>query len=305
MSDHATPLELTYRPGSPDDWPRVAEIVAETWEEGDYIDEGLWQRWATAPQGYLAVAELDGVLAGFCKLTTFGPAEWWLEGIRVDPALRRRGIARALTAHLLEWFEKHGDGIVRLSTYSQNEASVRLATSFGFRHIISYTAVEARAVPSDFRRFKLLLPNQFDLTYRYLQRSPMYRVNRFTENAWKLYYLTRERLAQYLADEAVQVAGWRQFDQLHGLAILPTKPPDGRMPDPGRLTVGYLDAPDDTTLRAMLRALRGLAAHRGQESVVWKMPTGVGLERVIADAGFERVWDEGGELWLFERPVRQ
>lgn len=295
---------LQFRAGKPKDWPRVAEITANTWDEGDYINEALWQRWTTNNEGYLAVALLDGALAGFCRVTPFGPAEWWLEGIRVDPALRRMGIARSLTAHLVEWFQRHGDGILRLATYSENEASKHLAMSFGFRHILSFAEVEAPAEAGDFRSFKRLGSQNLDLILSYLRRSPMHRINRFAEHYWTLYYLTRERLAGYQADASVDVLGWRQFDQLYGLAVVFCEPPPGREPgSSSTLYAGYLDALDDTTLQAMLRALRGLAAQRSLGSVTWKMPTGLGLERAVRETAFKTTWDDG-ELWLFELPLR-
>lgn len=299
------PPELSFRPAALGDWPVVAPIVAHTWEGGDYINEAVWHQWVTAPEGRLVVAVQEGRVVGFCRLTRLGPAEWWLEGIRVDPALRGQGIGRALTAHMLEIFNREGDGILRLTTGSQNEASQKIAREFGFRHTVSYTKVEADAHPADYRNFKLLQPHNLEMAFRYLRFSPIYRVSHFVEHDWVLYFLTQERLASYLADPQVQVIGWRQFDQLHGMAILFLEPSKKRDDSESELQVGYLDAPDDTTLLAMLEALRGLAALRGHSKVVWKMPVGVGLDRTLAQTGWRRVWEEGDELWLFELPLRR
>jgi hypothetical protein len=129
----------------------------------------------------------------------------------------------------------------------------------------------------------------------------MHRVNKFTEHYQIMYNLTRDRLEAYLADPAVQVIGWRQFDQLLGLAILFIEPPIDKPNPPNALYIGYLDAPDDTTLIAMLTALRGLGARRELDKIVWKMPLGVGLEAPLRqEPELERVSPQ--DLQLFERP---
>ncbi len=306
MPDDLKPAaQATYRPARVEDWPAVAPIVAQTWDGEDYITEALWREWATRPQGALIVAEAGGRLAGFARIAYHGPAEWWLEGLRVAPEMQGRGLARGLTQALFDWFEQHGDGMVRLSTYSENEPSQHLARAFGMRHIGSYASMAAPARPGDYRSFRLLRPRHLDLAYRFLRRSPVYRANHFVEVEWKLYNLTRDRLAEYLADDAVEVLGWRQADALRGLALLFKDEGEYAVRyDEDALRVGALYAGDDTTLHAMLRALRGLAAYRGAGSVTWKMPAGVGLERVVEEAGFEPEWEDGAALWLFERPLK-
>ncbi len=293
--------ELSFRRGTVEDWSGVAPIVAETWAEGDYIDQAVWEAWASDAQGYLAVALHGGQIVATGKLTHLGPAEWWAEGLRVDPALRRRGIGQAITEHLIEWFRAYGEGFLRLATSSTNEAAHRIAARHGFRHTISYTLAEAPAQPTDFRNFKLLQPSNLEMVHAYLRRSPMYRINHFAEHGWQMTYLTRDRIAEYLARPDVQIAGWRQFDQLYGLAIIFLDESE-RYRSSEALYLGYVDAPDDTTLRAMLSGLQGLAAKRGRQKIAWKMPVGMGLERAVGAVGLERVWD--WDIWLFERPLR-
>jgi len=78
------------RAGRAEDLQRVAEIQAVSpgaaqWELGGY---------------HFAVAELDGVVAGFAAWRGVGDGEWELLNIAVDPAFRRRGLGRALVAAL-------------------------------------------------------------------------------------------------------------------------------------------------------------------------------------------------------------
>lgn len=297
-----TDSDIELRAGKPEDWAGVEPIVAQTWDGDDYIAQPLWQQWASDNQGHLVVAEKEGQIVGLCKLSNLGPAEWWLEGARVDPTLQQQGIGQQMTDHLLRWFRRYGTGILRLSTYSENEASQKLIGNFGFRHILSLRKVAAPAITEDFRNFKLLQRQNIDLVRGYLRRSPLRRVNRFIEHYWKLYFLTDERLEEHLDRPDIQVLGWRQDGMLSGLAVVMLAPPIGREPNGEVLHMGFIDALDDTTLRAMLLGLRGLAAHRGLNQVEWKMPASVGLERAVEGTGFEPQWD--GTMNLYELPLR-
>lgn len=306
MSEQANRLPVDFRPAAASDWPFVERIVAETWDGDDYITEALWTTWLGEADSYLAVGTVARRIVVLGRVSPLGPAEWWLEGLRVHPKGQGQGLGDAMMEHLVEWFKRHGDGILRMSTFSQNEASGKLAQSFGFRQILSYRRMEAPAVPADYHGFKLLEPHNADLVDSFLRRSPMFRVNHFAEHYWHLRYLTTDRIRQYLADDTVEVMGWRQGDQLAGLGIVYHEPPPGRNAHDGVMDVGYLDAGDDTTVRAMVQALQGLAASRGQQAVQWKMPTGMGLERAVSEVGMEpnTDWGEDGALLLFERPIR-
>lgn len=289
---------VQFRQATVDDWPRVANLIKDTWDDGDYIDRDIWLAWATDPEGKLEAAVQDGEIVGFARLVELGPAEWWLEGMRVGRAYRGQGIGRALMKHVMDLFGQLGIGLLRFATSSQNEIMAKLAREFGFHSLISYAPTEAPARPTDYRNFKLLQPQNLDLAYQYLRRSPMNRVNHFAEFHWTLYYITQERLSQYLADPNVQVLGWRQFEQLAGIAVLFTAAEGEDSP----LRLGYLDGPDDTTAFAMLEAIQGIAAKRGCSSVKWKMPLGVGLERRIGPTEYVRRTEF--DIQLFERPLR-
>jgi hypothetical protein len=232
------------------------------------------------------------------RLAKLGPAEWWLEGLRTHPEHRGQGIGQALLTRIIEISQQDAMGLLRFLISSTNDTMPGLAKSLGFMHSMSYAPMQIAAQPTDYRNFKLLGPANIEMAYSYLRRSPMYRINHFVEYQCTAYFLTQERLGEYLADSTIQVLGWRRFDQLYGLAILmPGTSQEGKA-----LEVAYLDAPDDTTLRVMLDALQGLAAKRNRQRVTWKVPQGVGLDRLILTTDLERSWE--GELWLYELPLR-
>ncbi|MBN1430349.1 MAG: GNAT family N-acetyltransferase [Anaerolineae bacterium] len=298
MSDNPTPPTPTFRPGTLDDWPAITTMLANTWDDGEYIDETLWRAWTADVSSQLTMVTLDDQVVGFARLSRLGPAEWWLEVMRIDPQQYSHEIGRALLAQVVEISQRDAIGLLRFFTNSTNEIMPQLAKEAGFLHTMSYSPMQIATQAIDYRNFKLLQPSNLELLYTHLRRSPMYRANHFAEHRNIAYYLTQERLGEYLSDPDIQVLGWRQFDQLHGIVIL--------MPDTAQegsnMDVAYLEAPDDTSLRAMLDALRGLAAKRNYQQVAWKVPLGVGLDRLILTTELEKRAED--ELWLYELPLR-
>lgn len=101
-------------------------------------------RAATSTHRRLWVAEVDGAVAGFGGVHRFrpapdappnvAPAGWYLSGVVVDPAFRRRGAASALTRARLEFIRQRADRAYYVAS-SKNLASIDLHARFGFREV--------------------------------------------------------------------------------------------------------------------------------------------------------------------------
>ena len=221
-----------------------------------------------------------------------------MEGLRIAPDVQGAGLERALVNKVIETFSEIGIGLLRFATSGKDEALTKIVGEFGFRRIISFKPMNAKVKEGDYRHFKLLQLANLDMAHQYLRRSPMSRVNHFEENGGTFYYMTQERLHQFLSGTAVQVLAWREFDQVHGLAVIHL-PEDGGTSQP--MQIGMIDAPDDTTFTKMLGGMRGIALKRNFADVSWMMPLSIGLERPVATTDLSPSWD--GELWLFERPL--
>ena len=79
------------------------------------------------PDGWI-IASLDGAPAGFAGAIAYGPLAY-VGLVSVLPALRRRGVARAMMDYLLEWMRSHGDPVVALDA---SEAGAPLYEQLGF-----------------------------------------------------------------------------------------------------------------------------------------------------------------------------
>src|SRR5260370_8374282 len=85
-----------------------------------------WDEWLHEPQGMLFVATSDGQPVGIGHMRMLTKTEAWLEGLRVDPAFRRQGVASALYDAQLADAMRRGATIALLITESTNTAAPRI-----------------------------------------------------------------------------------------------------------------------------------------------------------------------------------
>jgi GNAT superfamily N-acetyltransferase len=127
-----------------DDKAAILAFASTTWDGWDYIPEA-WDAWLTADDGALLVVEAsesietdDGRIArgqpiGMSRLALLAEGEAWLEGIRIDPRVRGRGVATALQVAEFAWARAQGAGWIRYATGEENEGSHRLGARHGIR----------------------------------------------------------------------------------------------------------------------------------------------------------------------------
>ncbi len=126
-------LPIAVRRARPDDRESVLAFASATWDGWDYVPEA-WPHWIAAPDGVflVATAQGDDRPIAITRLALLAADEGWLEGIRVDPAVRGRGVATNLQVAQLAWARAHGLGVLRYATGRGNEASLKLGAHHGF-----------------------------------------------------------------------------------------------------------------------------------------------------------------------------
>jgi len=190
-------MNLVFRPARSEDKPRVLEITAHTWDDGDYIPE-VWDNWLADPQGELTVAVDDGVVVALSKLTHVVDDQWWLEGLRVDPERRLKGIGQAMTAYQVANAKRRGGRVVRYATGIRNEGSHRIAERAGFHTLTRFVerVAEKLDAPSE---AQVLTIADLDAAWILARGSGLFNAaNGVCVFRWKVYPLTRERLAEHL-----------------------------------------------------------------------------------------------------------
>jgi len=207
---------LTFRPARLEDKPRMLAITARTFgDDGDYVPE-VWDRWLADPKGELTVAELDGVVVALAKITWQGESQWWLEGLRVDPDRRLKGIGQAMNTYQLGLIKRWGGGMVRYATGIRNKGSHRIAGRAGFSTLTRFVERVAEKLDGTVAP-EALTRADLDAAWNIALDSDLLRAsNGVYVFEWKVNPLTRERLAEHMdqgivmgaRDDAGRLCAW-------------------------------------------------------------------------------------------------
>ena len=141
-------MDLVIRRARPSDKRGVNAAVRTIWGGNDRVP-GEFDRWVTHRTGPFFIAESAGRIVGMGKLTVVNEDEGWLEGGRVAPHWRRRGIATALIAHRIAVARERRLRVLRFSTGSDNTPIHRAARRFRFRRVAVMWRHEAPATAGD------------------------------------------------------------------------------------------------------------------------------------------------------------
>ncbi|MBC7221167.1 GNAT family N-acetyltransferase [Candidatus Bipolaricaulota bacterium] len=209
------------------------------------------------------MAELDGVVAGLGKLTMFAPGEVWLEGLRVDPAHRGKGVAKAIAQHQLESALALKPRSIRFATAEVNVESLHIAGKQGFREVARFTYVEG-PVRDEPTPPGVTPVCDIEAAWAFVQASPTYRAARgFLAWGWRFPAFTPERFGHLVAGGAVFAWG----DPVRGLLVL--------QPDPyapaSFAAIGFLDG-DDAAQDALLSFAHAWARAKGMEYLSAMVP---------------------------------
>jgi ribosomal protein S18 acetylase RimI-like enzyme len=146
--DPSTPSDhLAIRPAAPPDLPKIAAIAALREKEPVHEWRSVIERihaQALRGRALLLVAENAGEVAGFGKVGYFAPplaspenvspTGWYLTGVVVSPAHRRRGLGLMLTMARLDWIAERSHEAFYFAN-AHNRASIDLHHAVGFEEL--------------------------------------------------------------------------------------------------------------------------------------------------------------------------
>jgi RimJ/RimL family protein N-acetyltransferase len=128
------------------DKAQILKFCKNTWitTEKDQKDETrqeyiqiVYDRWVRRKS--LLIAEIDHKPIAILNAVPIKDGGAWLEGLRVSPAYKRKGIGSLLTNYVLNNYK-----YVRLSIYEWNEPSKKLAKKLGAKLIDSYMFINLK-----------------------------------------------------------------------------------------------------------------------------------------------------------------
>jgi len=207
---------LSFRPVRPEDKDRIIAFTFNTWgdNEDDYIKD-VFDEWMADPCGEFTAVVLDGKVVGIAKLTAMGGDEWWFEGLRIDPAYRRQGIASAFNRYHVDLARRLGGKVIRYMTGGSNVGSQTIGARTGFEHILTYSAYLADASP-EFSLPTLLTVGDLPALVQWIDSPLMRYLHGVYRAAWSAKTLTEaeirraleSNLVYGLKDEVGQIAAW-------------------------------------------------------------------------------------------------
>lgn len=128
-------MDYEIRAARTEDKGAIAEFTRDTFDWGDYVLDAF-DRWLADPRGTLLVAvDAADVPVAVGRGVMLSPIELWLQGARVHPLWRRKGIASALDHTMERWARQRGGQIARLAIEDWNEPAQLQVERIGFRRV--------------------------------------------------------------------------------------------------------------------------------------------------------------------------
>ena len=125
-----------------EEWPAVRAIYEEGIRSGDATFETeppSWKVWDAAHPELRLVAERDGAVVGWAAVSPASSRPCYRGvgevSVYVGAAVQGAGIGRELLERLVELSERAGYWTLNAGVFPENEASLRLHKSCGFREV--------------------------------------------------------------------------------------------------------------------------------------------------------------------------
>lgn len=218
------------RPARPDDYDAVAAFTSDTWTDrgvDDYIGD-VYHDWIADDDGETRQTFVADVgsdpptteLGGIVQVTMLSPFEAWAQGMRVNPDVRGRGIAKRLSDATFRFAREAGASVVRNMIFSWNVASLGLTRDTGYDPGIEFRWVHPRPDADADSELRVEAGDDADPDAAWSfwtgsdVRTELRGLASDPEETWALSELTRERLHD-AADEGrlfvVRAGGTRGF----------------------------------------------------------------------------------------------
>lgn len=101
---------------------QLMSFIKDVWEGHDYIPR-IWDEWLKDETGKMFVVEADGVPVGMSRVKFLEDGSAWLEGARVHPSFRGRGLALRMGEDSMRVAMDRGVKVFRLTSWSRNKAA--------------------------------------------------------------------------------------------------------------------------------------------------------------------------------------
>lgn len=257
---------LKLRDARPRDRKTVFEFCKNTWPGyGDYI-QLVWDEWMKEKGGRFILAELKGEPVGIAKVSEFSKGEVWLQGLRVDPTLRKKGIANEINLEVLRTLKRMNPRAVRFCTATRNWASRRIGEKFGFDVSARFRFFWVGARKGKVRG-RVAGVKDCDAVYEFVKNSRFLRAsNGLIAEGWVFREFSARLIKNYIRGGAVMI-----IDGEGGISGLAIHTVD-REEDSDIISLGFVDG-DAASIKALARNPFYISAARGFKYCSAAVPT--------------------------------
>jgi len=134
-------MDARVRLARPADKRQLMSFIKDVWGGHDYIPR-IWDQWLKDETGKMFVVEADGVPVGMSRVKFLEDGSAWLEGARVHPDFRGRGLATMLGASSMRTAMGRGVKVFRLTSWSRNKTAHRQIARMSFKESSRISAYE-------------------------------------------------------------------------------------------------------------------------------------------------------------------
>jgi len=135
-------MKVEIRRAKASDKEPLMRFIRHIWGGHDYIP-WVWDEWIADKSSALFVVEVDGVPVGMNRMRYMPDGSGWLEGVRIHPGYRGKGLASMLGRASMEVGSKKGVKIYRLTSHSRNWRAHRQVRKLGLREVSRLSVYEA------------------------------------------------------------------------------------------------------------------------------------------------------------------
>jgi hypothetical protein len=212
-----------------------------------------------------------------------------MEGLRVHPDVRDRGVASHIHNYVLETWRKLGRGVIRLTTGSYNVKIHQMCERSGFKRIAEFIPYRAQKLMEETTSFNPLEPDEAQAAMDLVQGNPVHGMSAGLIN---LGWVFADPQMKHIQDAIKAGHAW-WWKGGKGFLTIWEDGEDERH-EPGIQLV----ACPEGDLCELLQDYRRLVASLGYESAGWVAPNYPQVLSCLEQAGYKRTWDVS--LYIFE-----
>lgn len=276
------------RPARADDKDGVLAFCQDTFSWGDYITDA-WDRWLTDNGGQMLVGVVGQQPVALIHVAFIDDGVAWIEGMRVHPEFRRRGIGGTLDQAARAFARSRGSRLARLGTSVKNIPAQKTLAKESYTCVARFNEWEAEPARLEFSSIRRATRNDADRVLELWRRSSSRTASALLQDRhWRWTELSRERLFDQIGAGEVRMADG-------GFALLLTFDEHDWSGTSLHALVG-----DEESMFTLAQAVRGETTYRGYQHVEARLidhpPVNAALER----ASYRR---DGGML-IYEQLLK-